>query len=197
MPMRGGAFDPAEVEAYIASLVPEPDAWDDLRFPAQGINLPGGAADPTRDTTTGLLSFAGNQDNVIAGVAQMPHKWKSGTDVYPHLHLRFPTSAAANTRWKFEYDVASITGNFANDSGTYTTLSVIQAANPQNVRYHALHVFGALPMEGHTSSAMILWRVSRLANTDAADNDTNSCLLMEFDFHYRVGSFGTRTQASE
>ena len=47
--------------------------WEDLRFPSQGINPPGAASDPIRSQTTGLLEFSGSADNVICGVAQMPH----------------------------------------------------------------------------------------------------------------------------
>ena len=55
--------------------------WDDLRFPAQGINPAGAASPPTVDDTTfpGTLLFATNATNVIAGVAQLPHAWKRGT----------------------------------------------------------------------------------------------------------------------
>lgn len=42
---------------------------DDLRFPASGFNPAGSSAPPTVDTTTGLLTFAGNADNIIGGVA--------------------------------------------------------------------------------------------------------------------------------
>jgi hypothetical protein len=195
--MRGGAFDPAEVEAYIATLVPEPNGWDDLRFPAQGINPPGAASDPTIDQATGLLEFPGNKDTVIVGVAQMPHGWKSGTTIYPHLHLRFPTSAALDTRWKFEYDIANVTGAFTNASGTYTTLRTVTVSNPQDVNRHALCVFGDLPMVGFMSSAIILWKISRLASSDPLDTDTNTCQLLEFDIHYEMDKFGTTTQAPE
>ena len=54
-------------------------AWEDLKFPSQGINPPGAASDPTRSTATGLLRFSGVNDNVIAGLAQMPHAWAPGT----------------------------------------------------------------------------------------------------------------------
>lgn len=165
--------------------------WDDLRFPAQGINPPGAPADPGVDDDTGLLVFSGTQDNVIVGVAQMPHAWKSGTPVRPHIHLRFPTSAVANTRWRFEYDIANRGEDFTNASGTYTTLSTITVANPQNVNRHASASFGDLSMSGFRASAIVLWKVSRLASSDAADTDTNACFLIEFDFHYRLYRVGT------
>jgi hypothetical protein len=165
--------------------------WEDLRFPAQGINPPGAVTDPAVDAATGLLSFSGTLNNAIAGVAQMPHAWTPGSLVRPHLHLRFPTSAAANTRWAFQYDIANVTGDFTNASGTYTTLATITVANPQNVNKHVVASFGDLAMTGFRESAVILWRIARLAATDGLDNDTNACLLIEFDIHYQVEKWGS------
>jgi len=40
-------------------------------------------------------------------------------------------------------------------------------------------------------SAVIMWRLSRLANSDAADNDTTTSVLLELDFHYRADAGGS------
>jgi hypothetical protein len=185
----------ADVDCYNLNTHGEVDYcntfWEDLRFPAQGINPAGSPAPAGVDTATGLLSFSGTIDNVIGGVAQMPHSWKRGTSVRPHIHLRFTTSAAANTRWQFRYDVATINGNFVNASGTYTSLTAVTVANPQNTAKHVIADLGDVPMTGVTESGILLWQVWRLANSDAADNDTNAALLMEFDIHFQVGKPGT------
>lgn len=170
----------------------EPDRWEDLRFPAQGINPAGSPAPAGVDTNTGCLSFSGTQDNVIGGIAQMPHGWKIGTDVKPHIHLRFPTAnAGTNTRWQFGYDVASVNGNFANAIGTYTNLTAVTVANPNSTTKHVVAGLGSVTMTGLVESAIIMWRLSRLANSDAADDDTNACLLMEFDIHFQLEKAGT------
>ena len=165
--------------------------WEDLRFPAQGIDPGGAAASPTRDNDTGLLIFSAVLDNVIAGVAQMPHAWLTGTSVRPHLHLRFPTSNAANTRWKFEYDIASTNGNFSGAMGTYKTLKTITIPNPQNVLKSVIQGFGDLDMTGFGLSSIIMWKISRLRASDAEDTDANTCALMEFDIHYQSSRAGS------
>lgn len=169
-------------------------AWDDLRFPASGINPPGAASDPGRSTTTALLEFSGTQDNLIAGVAQMPHAWATGTPISPHLHLRFPTSATCNTRWKLETDMASASGDFTNNSGTYTDRGTITVANPTNVKKHELADFSDLTMTGYGISTNVTWRITRLASSDAADNCTAVVELLEFDIHYEIDSFGSGTE---
>lgn len=168
--------------------------WDDIKFPTQGINPPGAAADPTRSTTTGLLEFSGSIDNVICGLAQMPHSWKRGSAVKPHLHLRFPTSVAANSRWKLEYDKADNSTNFANTYGTYTDGGTITVANPQNVMDEVLAGFSPILMDGLKESAVIAWRISRLASSDGLDTDTSTIVLLEFDIHFETEKIGTKTE---
>lgn len=165
--------------------------WDDLRFPATGFNPAGSTAPPAILTTNGLLSFAGNADNIIGGIAQMPHHWKEGTSISPHIHLVFPTAATANTRWLLEYNVANINADFTTDSVTYTSLPVITVANANNIARHVLAEFEDIPMTGKTMSCCVLWRLSRLAASDGADNDTNACSLLEFDLHYETDSPGS------
>jgi len=173
-------------------------SWEDLRFPAQGINPPGAATDPARSTSNALLYFEGNVDETIAGVAQVPHAWKRGTALRPHIHLVFPTSASANTRWRIEWDVASPNGDFnmtiptsQSTATTYTNSETITVANPADVNKHVVASFASWTMTGITESACILWRITRLANSDAADNHNANVVLLEFDIHYEIDKFGT------
>lgn len=168
--------------------------WDDLRFPSQGINPPGAASDPTRSTTTGLLHFSGTQDNVITGVAQMPHAWKEGSDIHPHLHLQFPTANANTSRWKFEYDIANVNADFTNAYGVYTVHDTISVVNPNNAKRQKLSSFSAISMTNRTVSSCIVWKISRLASSDAADNDTSEVVLIEFDIHYELDSLGSASE---
>ena len=172
--------------------------WDDLTFAASGINLPGAAEDAARDTATGLLVFAGNKDCVIAGSAQMRHAWKEQSTVRPHIRLRFPTAnAGKNSRWKFEYDCANINGPFTNNYGTYTTLTTITVANPDDVKKSVIASFGDLDMTGFGISTCIAWRISRLAATDSADDDTSSIVLTDFDIHYQRDANGSVLETSK
>lgn len=165
--------------------------WEDMRFPSQGINPPGAAADPARDPTTGLLVFSPLMDNVIAGVAQLPHAWLPGSNVHPHIHLRNPTVAAGqNSRWQFAYDIANPNGDFSNALGTYTALPTVTVPNPANTARHQLAGLGDLPMVGFRESTVILWQVTRLAGTDALDTD-GGITLLEFDIHFQAHKQGT------
>ena len=166
--------------------------WEDLSFPAQAINLSGAATDPARDAATGLLSFSGVADNSIRGVAQMPHGWLPGSVVRPHLHLRFPNvNAGFNTRWAFAYDVANVGADWLNASGTYGSLLIVTVANAANALRHVTQTFGDLVMTGFAESSCILWQLTRLAGTDALDDDNQTCLLVSLDLHYQIHKAGT------
>lgn len=169
-------------------------SWDDLNFAAAGINPPGAANSATRDASTGMLVFAGNQDNVLAGCAQMPHKWIEGSEVRPHLHLRFPTASVSNSRWKFEYDVGNVNGLFNNAYGVYTTLATVTVANPNDARKSVVVGLGAITMTGFTLSAQIPWKLTRLASTDSLDTDTADAILTDLDFHYQSDTPGSRQE---
>lgn len=53
--------------------------------------------------------------------------------------------------------------------------------------------FGRLQMHGYRESCCILWRITRLAGSDAADDDTTGWVLAEFDIHYQINKLGTTT----
>lgn len=168
--------------------------WDDLRFPASGFNPAGSTAPPTVDTATGLLTFSGTADNIIGGIAQMPHSWLAGSTIEPHVHLIAPTPGAGSSRWKFEYNIGNNNDQLQNNYGSYTTLSTITVANPSNAKTLLLpSEFGRIQMHGFRESCCILWRITRLAASDAADNDTTAWVLAEFDIHYQINKLGTVT----
>jgi hypothetical protein len=190
IPSGSVTFDSVTTGAFTLST----PVWDDLRFPSNAINPPGSVSAPTRNSTTALLEFSGNSDNIIAGIAQMPHSWLNGTDVHPHLHLRFPTANNLTSRWQFEYDLADLTTDFTNSYGTYTLLGTVSAVNPNNTHQEVLVSFGSLPMVGFTESTLIAWRITRLANSDPLDNDPSDIVLLEFDIHFEVYRLGSPSE---
>lgn len=170
-----------------------PAVWDDLRFPAQGINPPGNVSDPDVETSTGLLLFSASATNVIAGVAQLPHSWDQGTEVIPHVHWQKTTAGAGNVLWRFEYD------NIVNpgDVSLLTYAGVIDALTPVGgtpddgaARRNLISSFGLLDMTDKLISCCILWKVLRIGG-DAADTYADDARLVEFDIHYRLDSNGS------
>lgn len=167
------------------------DQWEDLRFPAQGINPPGAASDPALNAVNGLLEFSGSADNIIAGAAQMPHSWMRGSAVTPHIHVINPVANELTSKWILEYDIAANFGDFVNAYETYTALATVAHVNPNSAKQLSLISFGELSMAGFLESCCLLWKITRLADTDVADDDTAIVVLVEFDIHFRMDKPGT------
>lgn len=178
-----GFINPASVnDRYLA--------WDDLRFPAQGINPAGQTDAPSVDTSTfpGTLLFSSSIVNLIAGVAQMPHAWAAGTAIRPHVHWSKSTSASGGVVWEWCYSVADVAGTFGAYSSWLPATAVV--ADSDTAGKHAIDSFPELAMTGKKESTMIAWQIRRNVNA-TADNYATTARLWEFDIHYQVSKFGT------
>lgn len=167
-------------------------AWEDLRFPASGINPAGSTAPATVDNADpymGALLFDASTINVVAGIAQMPHSWKEGSAVSPHIHWTPTSAAGGNVYWRFSYMVANINESF---SGSYTVMDPVVAAAGTDANAHLLTAFDPdIDMTGKTLSAIIMWKLERVANDGTNDTYAGNARLLEIDFHYEVDSFGS------
>lgn len=187
-----GSIIDITVEGQRMNFVQSP-RWDDLRFPAQGINPAGQTDAPSVDTTTfpGTLLFSGSTVNLIAGVAQMPHAWERATSIHPHVHWAKTTSAAGGVVWEMCYSIADIGGIFGAYSAWVAATDVVLDSNTANKQ--ALASWPAITMTGYKESTMVAWQIRRnVAAT--ADNYAANARFFEMDFHYRVGKLGTTTE---
>jgi hypothetical protein len=167
------------------------EGWDDLRFPAQGIN-PAGAVDaPAVDTDLnafpGTLLFSGSAVNVIAGVAQMPHAWKRGTSLGPHIHWNKPVGSAAAVEWEYYYRHIGFAGDVA-EAWVGPIAGVLAVGNQGTTNEHLITVFSAMDMAGKKESSTFCWQIRRQGTSDA---DNGVARLFEFDIHYRKSKQGT------
>jgi hypothetical protein len=179
-------------DEYNNTVTVEAGYWEDLRFPSQGINPAGSAAPPTVDDTTfpGTLLFASGADNLIGGVAQLPHGWQRGTAIRPHVHWCKTTSAAGTVAWRLRYTWADIGGTFGAYSAWDTATSGVP--NSDTANKHALANFTELtPATGVGESSMIIWELMRDVSED--DYGANARLL-ELDFHYQTNKSGTKSE---
>jgi hypothetical protein len=165
--------------------------WDDLRFPASGLNPPGPTGAPSTDTDTGLLVFAGSATNTTAGIAQLPHAWSEGSEIRPHVHWIQP--AAGNVLWQLEYLLLpAYDGPYA---GTFTTITQDDAVGtyPGTGDYVNISAFPAIDMTGYTLSSMVVFKLSRVGG-DALDTISADVKLLEFDIHIQLSTHGSRQE---
>ena len=169
------------------------NGWEDLRFPAQGINPAGTANAPTIDTTTypGTLLFSGTADNHIAGVAQLPHAWLEGSELRPHVHWRKTTADGSGLAvgWELRYSISAI--NAAPVAYTAWLAGTLAVGNLTALEHHNLTGFPAIPMTGYKGSTCLCWEMRRVGSTDAYGSSSR---FLELDFHHQVGSSGSEQE---
>jgi hypothetical protein len=166
--------------------------WDDLRFPVAGINPNGAASDPTRDTTDGRLVFSASIENIVAIQVQMPHGWKEGSYLAPHIHWSPTSTNTGNVKWQIKYKVANIGEVFPAE---WTTITTLDAGDGVADLHQIAGFVPDIVMSNKTFSCMILMLVSRLGN-DVQDTYTGTAKMNEVDIHYQISGFGTGEEYS-
>jgi len=169
--------------------------WDDLRFPASSVNPPGQASDPDISATNGTLLFDATGTELVFFQVQLPHAWKAGTNIKPHVHWAKTTSAAGNVLWRLNHKIAALGGTFGDFSDDDDALTVVPSFPDTNAaNKHLLTSFSEIDMSGiDTVSAMLLIKLSRVGG-DAADTYGADAELFEFDIHYEIDQIGSREE---
>jgi hypothetical protein len=128
---------------------------------------------------------------MIADVAQMPHAWKLGSTIRPHIHWA-KTSASANVvTWEFYY---RILGNVADAFGTWSSAvtrssdAATTIGDDTATNTHLLTSFGDITMTGYTESCLVAWRLYRRGSSDAY---ADTARLLSFDIHYQSDGRGS------
>lgn len=161
--------------------------WDDLRAPATGINPPGAASDPTVGED-GSLRFSATSENLIAVLMQMPHAWKEGSTIRPHLHWSKTTDAAGNVIWEERHRVLPL-GSPPPAWSAWAPANA-RSAEPGSTQNQTMDFFPEIEMTGHPISTMISFQIRR--NPAAAGDDYAAlAALWEFDVHYQKDAIGS------
>lgn len=161
--------------------------WDDLRFPAQGITITGLSAPPDRDADTGLLLFDGTLVETIGVLVQLPHCWKEGSVVRPHVHWRKTSDVAGGVVWSLRYkwfETAELEGDWSS------VITATTPVDPGATQTQGLSAFGDIAGTGHSISSLFLCQLGRLP-TAAGDTYEADVFLYEFDMHVQIDSLGS------
>lgn len=167
------------------------ERWDDLRVGVTSINPPGGASDPTLNTSNGLLEFSPTATNVIAVEVQMPHTWRQGTSINPHIHWRKKTAGAGNALWRLTYEFTNIGSLFTDSPATVDSVSKLpDGVDDGSALRHLITDFGTVGMSDKTISCVGLLTISRIGG-DALDTYAGVAQLLSVDIHYQVDAIGS------
>jgi len=180
--------------------------WDDLRIVPGAFDFAGNA-DPSivnwqpggTGTTFKIYKFEKNDEAFFT--CQMPHSYKLGTDLKPHIHWtpceRGNEESGNTVGWKFDYSIADIGEAFSSS----TTIDLSDTCTGID-DYHEITQSGTINGSGITSvSAMLICRIYR---TDTGADDTwvgattaQSPGLLEVDIHFEIDTLGSRKELSK
>ena len=168
--------------------------WDDLRFPAN-IGTRGPSISYDADSNAVLFADSASTNNItemLYGIGQLPHRYKIGTALHPHIHW-IQTDANQTNNWYLFYslrDLASTNRLFWHKLGP--------ASNEFAFAGTLMHQYSEFPAVGAGMlagiSAIIDWRIARDGDNDTFNGDL---YLKEFDIHYEADCEGSKEETSK
>jgi len=199
----GGASHYASFEADgTLKMTGDATVWDDLRFPATSVKVPPAKYpgfsqfldDGASSQGVFLLWFDATTEEEVYIIAQLPHGYKEGSDVYPHVHWTPAAGGGAGevASWGMEYTWANIGGDFGATSIIYANAHTPADASLVASR-HYWTSFAALTGTNKTISSMLAIRLFRdAAGTGETDSYGGDAGLLEFDVHFEMDTIGSR-----
>lgn len=170
--------------------------WDDLRIPGSSVRLGASAPDLVAFLGAGGLlvsAFDGNATlEQIYFTIQLPHGYKLGSNITPHVHWTPTTAGAGNVKWNLEYSWSNTGSAFPGS----TTISVTDAASG-TAWEHTKAFFPAIVGSAITDvSSMLVCRLFR-DPSDGADTYGDDASFLELDFHYQIDMIGSVQPSSK
>ncbi|KAF0198406.1 MAG: hypothetical protein FD166_1459 [Bacteroidetes bacterium] len=175
--------------------------WEDLRIP---FNF--GTSNTLATTwqqfvgVTYLDVFKPSGDDALFFSVQLPHSWKAGTNIFPHIHWTPMTEGSEDDNgvyWELEYVWANNAETFPSTttviSGVTTTPELVGDLVPHRHYITKLGPPEGIDGSGKGISSMLVCRIAR-RGSNPADTYSGNAGAIEFDFHYQLDTYGSRQE---
>lgn len=171
--------------------------WDDLRITldrgrdATAISYFSGSSGPE------IWYFRNNsQLEAMSFTVQLPHTWKEGSAIYPHLHWSPKASKSGNVEWKLEYTWQNYDPSTPQVFPAITTNTVV-STGPFTANSHMITSLSSnnsgIDGTGKKISSILICRLTR-NSSNAADTYADDAGLLFLDFHIMVDAFGSKAE---
>lgn len=168
-------------------------AFDDLRIEDTSVRKASVA--PTEDAGFRgnanflALNFSNSTADEVQFNVQMPHSWREGSTIYPHVHFSpwAVSAGSAAAQFRLEYYSANVGDVFSAASGSLN-LTETWYGDGQWRHYIATSASG-LDMTNVTLSSILKCRLYR--DNTVTNNYANKISFLYFDIHYEIDSFGS------
>lgn len=168
--------------------------YDDSQTPSTATRT--GVIAPTTETgfrgdgNFQAINFVNNQADEVQFTTQLPHVWKEGDAIFPHVHFSPWTTGTGNVQFILEYYQANVNEQFPASPSTYT-MTYNVASNKQ---WYHLIANNSIPMSmtGKTASNMLYCRLYR--DNTVGSNLAARVTFLGFDYHYVKDSLSSRSE---
>lgn len=167
--------------------------WDDIILPPDRLGL--GASAPDRVTLIGNIQCygfdGGGTIEQLFGSFEIPHDYKEGTTLRPHVHCAPSSTDVGDIKWNIEFSLK-------NRNDVYDTVSTISAIVTTNGidREHLIEEFETIVDPSLLIGATCEFRLYR-DPTDIEDTYNADALLLSVGIHYEVDGDGSRNVMSK
>lgn len=140
-----------------------------------------------------LWMFSSTKEEELHFTVQIPHDYKLGSVLYPHIHWTTVTGTPSGTNvvWGLEYTVISVGGTFAATTILKSNSTLANIGTPTGTGQHLVSEFAPINGTNLNISSVIVCRLFR-ATGDPADTFANDTGLLGFDLHYEQDTYGSR-----
>jgi len=172
----------ANIDFYDFSEV-EPGE-EDLRFPAT-LAKQGANSKPLFDYNEIALIFPENDETHVAHyIAQLPHAYKPGSNVKPHVHLRL--TKAGTPKFVMLYKWYNANGGGVPDVWQEIVLERSTAVWSEGIISSMIYALTPIDGTGKIESSIMLIKLYR----QTGDGYSGNVLVDEFDVHFVAEKFG-------
>ena len=182
------------------TLLGDATVWDDVRIAAQSVKLGASEPDwinnPAFGGNSNLYYYAFDGVNTLEQVffsVQLPHSYKPGSTIYPHVHFAPTSTNTADTnekqvRFVFEYSWANINDAFGAGGTVELTKSFVP--NDSEWKHMIAGMGNGIVGSGMEMSSMMLCRLYRDPTNDG-DTYPQDVAFLEFDIHIEIDTIGS------
>lgn len=148
-------------------------------------------------TLYNLWDFTDATSKEVFFVVQLPHSYREGSDLLPHVHWMTYSGIADNTnkvQWRLDYSIATI-GTVFPATTTLTGNQLVAGITTFAANEHLITSLGTIVGTNLKISDILICRLSRDATSgNAADTFVGDAGLLSMDFHYEMDTNGSRDQ---
>jgi hypothetical protein len=180
-----------EQREFLESIGVSAVLWDDLRTPLTSGKF-AGVKDPSFIPFLGSVRAYSFADQALAVneeegffIMQIPHTYKEGSIIIPHLHWAPSTTDIGVTRWGLEYTWQNVHEVFASPTTIYAESETNGLAHEQLIAS-----FPSIDGTGKLISSMMVCRLFR--NSSHANNTYGAGAFgLELDIHFQKNTDGS------